>query len=178
VSTPKQLADEEAARVERELEEEAARQDAERPGTIDLDNLDPGEPSEEQMEAMGAENERHLDALRSIMGPASGLFQECKHCDGVGIAPRGPEPKQYERYRQCPTCVGFGAVLTGAQETAQATVPCPGCGGRGFQERTETAQEPATIVQPAGQPEERWGVPSWMGDPSIGPQPPVPVIGS
>lgn len=166
---------EEAERVEREEAEERARQEAAEEAPVELTGVAEEGPSDEQVAAMTAENERHLEALRAIMGPAAGLFEECRHCEGVGLAPRGPEPQQLDRYRTCPTCQGFAFVLTGAQETATWQVACPSCGGRGFQEK-QTAAEGAQVPMTApAAPAEEWGVPAWMGDPNIAPQPSPPL---
>ena len=177
MSQIKELAEREAEEAERLEAEEAARREAEHEAALDLDRIAAEGPTEEQMEAVQAENERHIAALREHMGPAFGLFEECEHCQGVGVKPRGPEPVQYEAYRQCPTCLGFGQVLTGAQQTAQAAVTCPGCAGRGFQERKSTAAPVVGVTPPAPAPEptDEWGVPTWMGDPTIQP-PPAPLI--
>lgn len=175
MSTATEKAKEEADRIEREEAEEAARRAADDGGPIDLDQVEG--PSDQQVEAMSGENSRHMRALETIMGPALGLFEPCPHCDGVGIKERGPEPVQYDRYRQCPTCRGFGQVLTGAQavQGAMPTVACPHCGGRGYQERIGQAADAAAPAPQQAEPQESWGVPTWMGDPSIHPSPPTPI---
>lgn len=178
MSKAAELAREEAERVEREERERNGGAAADGDGVTDLDAIASEGPSEEQVAEMEAENQRHLDALREVMGPAFDLFQECPHCQGVGIGPRGPEPVQYERYRECPTCKGFGQVLTGAREPAVVAVACPGCGGRGFQERQDESGAALPAAPPMTQHEEKWGVPSWMGDPSLSPAPVPPILTS
>lgn len=175
MSEATEKARQEAERVEREEREREAAEAAAREGIVDIDALADDGPTEEQIEAMAEEKARHLNTLLGIMGPASAMFTECDKCDGSGLKPRGPEPKQLDRFRTCPTCDGFGRVLTGAQDTAEWQVQCPGCGGRGFQERTgqpSTAAAPAPVAQAT---EEEWGVPSWMGDPNIRPVAPAPA---
>jgi hypothetical protein len=144
-----------------------------------------GEPSDKQLRALDRENARHEAKVREIMGGFVAGWQPCSKCDGLALEEPGPEPQTSELYRECPKCKGFAKVLTGSRDPLFAFAPCPGCGGRGFQERMSSAGtpiaqgeqpaplspapsaapasplEPAAAVNGAGEGE--WGTPAWMG---------------
>lgn len=149
-----------------------------------------GEPTNAQFRALGKESDRHAAAVRKIMGPFAEGMVECEHCSGMGLAPAGPEPQTHAFFKQCGTCAGFGLVLTGSSRPGNESRDCPECRGRGYLEALSEsgaplaeagAQPPAPGPSPApaivpppaesaanGHVEQRFGVPSWMGDPNLG----------
>jgi hypothetical protein len=91
------------------------------------------------------------------------------------MLPGALELKANDKFRCCLVCNGHGQVLTGSLANEQQTANCPRCGGRGYLERlanhsppTTTQNEPAAAVSD----DDAFGVPSWMGDPSIAGQTP------
>lgn len=149
------------------------------------------EPTDEQLAALDAENRRHEAKLHEVMGAFIAGFEPCEQCAGSGLAPPNPAPVGNPNYRTCSTCRGWGQVLTGSIRSGNEVTDCPDCRGRGYVERLDssgaplgsTAPPPAISVAPppaeldAGgiaearpeQEAERWGVPSWMGDPTVKP---------
>jgi DNA-directed RNA polymerase subunit RPC12/RpoP len=148
------------------------------------------EPSAKQLRDLAKENDRHVEAVRKIMGGFVEGFVGCEKCDTIGLEPPGPKPRSHDFYQACATCNGFGQVLTGSLEAQYAAIACPDCGGRGFLEamvdntpaaelvkqlRAQRAAAPAApeLVQPivpqapAGG-EVTFGRPTWMGDPQLG----------
>jgi hypothetical protein len=167
---------------EDELEEE---------GELEPEAVKPSdEPTREQLRELDVETERHEQRVHEIMGAFVEGFVACERCYGQGIVPPAPQPQPFESYKACPTCAGWGQVLTGSIRAGKELIDCPGCAGRGYVERlnssggalTPSAGAPATVPaapnleQPeaeqngSGAPaEEVWGVPSWMGDPNLRP---------
>lgn len=148
-----------------------------------------GEPSRKQIQSLEREQERHERRVREIMGGFVAGFEPCGECGGVGIVPPGPKPQAHPLFKECETCAGFGQVLTGSHREGHTARDCPACLGRGYLEALDEHGAPlapapgaaplggngahsiavsvdATGPSPAA-PEQRFGVPSWMGDPSL-----------
>jgi hypothetical protein len=150
-----------------------------------------GEPSKAQLRELDVEQERHEQAVHEIMGAYVEGFVGCDQCNGVGLVPPIPQPRTHPYFRRCQTCNGYGEVLTGALEGVNRSRACPACLGRGYLEAigeggAPLAGQPATATMPAIPPaaattdggaagadgeggEVTFGVPSWMGNPDIGP---------
>lgn len=142
-----------------------------------------GEPDPWRLEELQSAMVAHTADVQRIMGPFVAGWDTCSHCGGMAVAPPEPELLENERFRRCPVCNGHAKVKTGSLAEQYALADCPGCGGRGFQERTDlpsngAAQAPPPAVLPAlspqpasgdnGAAEPQWGTPTWMGDTSIG----------
>lgn len=149
-----------------------------------------GEPTDKQLASLDREQERHEKRVREIMGGFVAGFEPCDKCSGVGLTSPGPTAQTNENFKACDTCEGFGLVLTGSLRPGQESRDCPTCLGRGYLERlteqgASVAPQPGTVAAPlavvpspplepapaengATQPAERFGVPTWMGDPSLG----------
>lgn len=158
----------EQAEVENPDSEEAAEDEETPPEPEPEPAGDPSEPTDRQLKSLDSEQRRHEERVRAIMGSFVEGFVACATCAGVGMVPQGPAPKTHEDFRACEICNGFGEVLTGSRNPQHVSTSCPRCGGRGYLERTATAQ-PVSAPQPApASPQDEWGTPSWMGDPSVG----------
>ena len=142
-----------------------------------------GEPDAWRLEELQGAMTAHAADVQRIMGPFVAGWDTCSHCGGMAVAPPEPELLENERFRRCPVCNGHAKVKTGSLAEQYALADCPGCGGRGFQERTDlpsngAVQAPPPAVLPAlspqpasgdnGAAEPQWGTPTWMGDTSIG----------
>lgn len=115
------------------------------------------------------EIERHLNRMAELLGPSAEQYEPCEECGAAGIRIPGPQMKANDKYRMCPTCDGYGQVLTGSKAASHVTANCPTCMGRGFQERVAEGQTPAApIVQPV-ESGDGFGTPTWMGDPEVKP---------
>jgi hypothetical protein len=149
----------------------------------------PTEPTDKQWRELGKENERHEAAVHRIMGEFVAGFETCDGCGGSGLTPPGPPapaPKPHEWFKTCDTCNGFGQVLTGSLRAGNEARDCPTCLGRGYLEALDEqgaplagangAQSPPVELSPvpngagavAPAAGDRFGVPSWMGDPNLG----------
>lgn len=148
------------------------------------------EPTPRQYRELEREAARHTEAVRSIMGPFAEGMVECERCNGIGLHEPGPTPRTHEFFKACPTCNGFGEVITGSLHPGDESRACPACKGRGYLEQIGGDGQPladasgshvaAPIVQPqaangsegaepaAPAAEPTWGTPAWMGDPSLG----------
>lgn len=153
-----------------------------------------GEPSKRQLAALDKELVRHEAAIHDAMGEFVAGFVACEACSGVGLVPPGPTPRPHAWFKTCPTCVGFGQVLTGSLSPGSEAVACPDCAGRGYLEAvdpsgTSLAELAKTGVAPSSAPSNgaggvelggaqepqaageqplKFGRPAWMGDPTIG----------
>lgn len=152
-----------------------------------------GEPSDKQLAQLDRENERHERRVREVMASFVDGFVTCETCSGVGLVPPGPpapELQAHPFFKRCETCEGFGKVLTGSLDPNHSSRPCPGCKGRGYLEALGEGGAPLAdggTIAPAAPPppvtvaqgneqtppqrvpgELSFGVPAWMGDPSIG----------
>lgn len=149
----------------------------------------PTEPTDKQWRELGKENERHEAAVHRIMGAFVAGFETCEACGGSALTPPGPPapaPKPHEWFKTCDTCNGFGQVLTGSLRAGNEARDCPTCLGRGYLEALDEqgaplagangAQSPPAELPPVASSDaaaapaagERFGVPSWMGDPNLG----------
>lgn len=170
-----ELVEREAAEAERDdvrVGDEAAAAGAEQASPAAGEVAD-GEPSQQQVDQLERAIGDHLDRVRAVMGDNVAGFSPCSTCGGMGLEPPDPPIVQWNAFRMCAGCNGYGQVLTGARNQANAAVDCPRCGGRGFEQRTSAAPPAppttaATVEAPAVVADE-WGVPSWMGDPAIRP---------
>lgn len=80
------------------------------------------------------------------------------------------ELKTNDRYRRCSVCNGHGQVLTGSMADGRQTADCPRCAGRGYLEQLDQHEQTADTKgtdAAAVDPDAGFGVPAWMGDPSI-----------
>lgn len=149
-----------------------------------------GEPTAKQLKELDKANERHVAAVRGIMGAFVDDFVPCAKCDSMGLEPAAPQPKAHDFFRACGTCNGYGRVLTGSLDEQNADVACPDCGGRGYLEmlldntpavelvkqlraQRATVQQgdlapPVAAPQPAPALDVGFGRPAWMGDPTVG----------
>lgn len=119
------------------------------------------------------EIERHLTRMADLLGPTAEQYEPCEECGAAGIRIPGPKMLTNERYRACPTCEGWGKVLTGSKDPQYVATNCPTCMGRGFQERVSEPQgggEQVQQVEPTG---DGFGTPAWMGDPNVKPRNPA-----
>lgn len=158
MSTVKQMADEEANRVEAEEEE-----DTETPPT-DATTEDgepavapaPEGPTQEQYAALDREDKRHEQNLGRIMGADFSYFARCGSCDGLGFymppPPQTIELKPSPDTIECEVCAGYGQVLTGAKAEAQPTTTCSRCGGVGWRLTQEAVARSTRPNGPAPPP--------------------------
>lgn len=167
----------------------AARDPAPEASGLTAEEEETGEPSGDRIAQLQEALDAHHRDVAAIMGPFVEGWQTCPHCDGIGLGEPEPEVKENENFRECPVCNGYAKVKTGSRDPQFALAPCPGCGGRGFQQRTDR-QDP-NVAQPVVPPpvsplpapaavdgavngngdqgaDEAWGTPAWMGDPTIG----------
>lgn len=151
---------------------------------------DLGEPLPRQLRDLERQVTKHEEKIREIMGGHVAGFGPCSHCGGVGLEQPGPQPQTHVNYIPCPTCLGFGQVLTGSLRDGNTERDCPMCAGLGFlealneqgvplseaaranggaeQRPPETLQPPQPVQPGHVAPETRYGRPAWMGDPTIG----------
>lgn len=152
MSRVKQLADEEADRVEAEDdlvappedddEAEAEREEEDQPGT----GLEP--PSmEEALAMLEAERERHRVALETILGDDFAHFQECAVCDSMGYRVLGDVPFD-PSLRRCQICQGHGVLQTHSRKPGAELRDCMECQGNGFVVYVEAPQHPPMPPQP------------------------------
>lgn len=148
------------------------------------------EPSPAMLKRLSKEVERHDATVRKIMGSFVEGLEPCSTCNGIGLEQPGPKPLEHAFFTACPTCAGFGRVLTGSLEEQYAGVACPDCGGRGYleammdntpaveivqqvreQRRLAQAPPPPVAIETNGggnAGELSMGRPAWMGDPNLG----------
>jgi len=182
----------EAGSVAEAVAQVVAERDAEQPPPAPPaePELTTGEPTEKQLRDLDRETTRHVEKVRTIMGPFVAGFAECEKCSGYGIVPPGPEPRDNPMFKACETCNGFGEVFTGSLREGHTSRNCPACAGRGYLEALDSTGRPlaeggaaaALPVIPTPPPapqlepmevsqggtETRFGVPAWMGDPNLG----------
>lgn len=143
----------------------------------DDDELDEPTAKVDSIEKQAREFRQLMDGfeadLRAFFGETEPL--ERVPMDGACgfMAPGSLVYKENDKFRRCGTCNGHGVVITGSLADGKQTADCPRCGGRGYLERLPDA--PATPGEPtngnaAHDDDDGFGVPSWMGDPSIGGQ--------
>lgn len=150
-SKVKQLADEEAERVERE---EAERENGAADDTADdtaaepPPNVDPetGELTADDgavasinaAEQLEREVQRHTTAVRRILGDAAEAWDVCEFCESLGFRP--PTSPVYKAgLVRCETCRGYGRLLTPSLADGMADMGCDVCNGRGYREQAEIA---------------------------------------
>lgn len=196
MSDTTELAEHEAAAAEAE-EETPDEDELDEPADEPVDEQTPpatGEPSKAQLREFDAEQERHEQELRRIMGAYVEGFVACDHCSGIGLVPPSPQPRTHPWFVACRTCAGYGNVLTGSLDPGHESVACPECGGRGYLEAVNSAGTPLAEVAKAagglpplapssaaeladaganghtgGELEPAgFARPTWMGDPSLG----------
>jgi hypothetical protein len=123
----------------------------------------------EQAVELEKAREAYERKVRKIRGPEAVLVG-CEHCNATGFDMSGghaePELLSHPNYRQCEECGGACEVKTGARVGPELTIKCPGCGGRGYKELLE-ANDPRNTAAANGDGEPQYGLPSWMGDPSL-----------
>lgn len=160
----------------------------------DRERVQAREPGKDQLRELDAELEHFRERTHAIMGPFVDGMVDCEHCNGLGIRPPDPEPRSHPWFKTCPTCSGYGQVLTGSRDEQHLGVNCPRCAGRGYLEGLDQAGTPlselaatpggltmataaaAGELEPAQWPVDpasehvpaTHGAPAWMGDPSIG----------
>lgn len=162
----------EAEQPDEDEEEQAAEEEQAGQPAEPEPAAEPGHDAEALAKQLDREASRHERAVAKIVGAELPLTP-CAMCDSLGYMPPGSEvPPAADWTRTCPACAGHGVRLTGSRVPASLTVECRACGGRGFQERTETPAptgvQLASSEPAAGNGAEQWGVPAWMGDPNIG----------
>lgn len=99
-------------------------------------------------------NRNYLKRLREIFGPDTPLY-DCAHCGGLGIT---FEPEQEsgvpsdvvhpDNLETCPTCNGYGEVITGSKNPQHVTTICTDCAARGYIVKA-TAPAVVTPLPPA-----------------------------
>lgn len=186
---------EEKRALQRQLDEERAAAAAAATAEVepsDEPEDEPGdeEPEVEQLEQPEADEEpeaksdeqrvKELDVLmagfeaglRDVFG-IEGELQQVPMDGAIGyMLPGALDLKEHEKYRRCSTCNGHGQVLTGSLADGKQTADCPRCAGRGYLERMEDVQQSTGEANGngtgEGDPDAGFGVPAWMGDPSLG----------
>lgn len=171
-----EAAEAEAADPDEDAEVEDAEQaerDAEREREADqIEEADRELPSDAVMEQIGRqldrEGDRHFKAVAKIMGDQFGDLVPCPLCITPGFvtvepvrdfdpmqrqavlltmgefAP--PELKDHPILYRCPTCDGWGELITGARKETTRTDGCPDCNGYGYRNRDQE-QALATVTQ-------------------------------
>ena len=172
---------------------------------------EPSEPSEpssetvlaERHKALASETRRHETRLRTIYGNDFESLAVCPLClaDGwiVPAPPGAMPPEQWEavqlaagqapdaNYREadyaetCPTCDGWGQVLSGSKTDTQRLIPCRPCEGKGWKAKLGEQQPAPTFALPVPpppngavsidwtRPKDNWGRPE--GHPHFGMEP-------
>jgi hypothetical protein len=140
----KQLADEEAERVEAEEAEAAAAEDEHEAGHEP--EPEPEQPEPEPAEPEGAaeplsleafaaaaeaEGERHNAALREMYGADYDAFEVCPLCNFLGVV--HPDAMMLDPDTiKCPQCRGWGSFVTESQVENHLVRQCPRCMGNGY----------------------------------------------
>lgn len=171
-SRAKQLADDEAARIEAEEAAAAAAlaEGVEQPAEPDLEERDP----QEVAKLLDALERSYVDGLIAALGPHFADLHPCPTCaeQQLGfvfdLPATGPDYRRSELTEACPDCGGWGDVLTGAKVERGMLDQCNTCGGKGFVFKLGTP--PAAAVAPAapaalpplppigdGEPRDQWG---------------------
>lgn len=209
--TIKQKADEEAARAEAENPDEPETDGADGTEPANPDAEPSGEPTpEEEAEAEDGEAEqaeakagtgrsdkqtqamfdRAVSAFRAKLADVFEVDDvEPSQTPGVigFLLPGFTEHKTHSNFQRCPTCNGWGRILTGSirEGEQEADCPDPRCRGRGYWRKADVPAPPPTPVAQvtgptvfAGQPQQRngaeeWETPTWMGDPNLQPEAPA-----
>ena len=169
---------------------------------------EPHEPSsqtvlDQRARNLEGETRRHEKALRKIYGDDFETLAVCPLClsDGYIIpAPPGAMPPEQweavqlaagqlaeENYREadfaetCPTCDGWGKVLSGSKDPTHRTIPCRPCEGKGWKAKLGEPAPLPTFTLPAPpppngaasidwtRPRDQWGRPE--GHPHFGMEP-------
>jgi hypothetical protein len=115
----------------------------------------------ETMKRLDGEDRRHAKRVKELLGPAFEAYAPCFICEGSGFLPkeavekmRGstdqPELVQSEVYVRCPTCDGWGRVLTGSRAHGMEAAACTQCAGNGYvtSEPVPTAAPPPVTTAP------------------------------
>lgn len=131
-------------------------------------------PEEVASLEQAAELNKALDAyvkkVQKIRGQEVELVG-CEHCNGTGFDMTGgqaePTLLEHPHYRRCEECDGHRFVLTGSRDPDEGKIKCPGCGGLGYKQLLDSS-DPRSAVAQNGDGEPVFGIPSWMGDPSVG----------
>ena len=123
----------------------------------------------EQAVELEKAREAYEKKVRKILGPEAPLVG-CEHCNATGFDMTGgsgePELLEHDAFRRCDECDGWREVKTGARDGDERTIKCPGCGGRGYKNLL-TSDDPRGPAAANGDGEPQYGLPSWMGDPSL-----------
>lgn len=174
MATVKELADDEAARVEAEQPEEPEQgedepeQDEEQPEPEPEE--DPGSELAAQLhdKALTREHTRHENALAKLYGDAWVGYTMCPLCIGEGfmlpynagevvqeqweaimaLSGRAPADDfiQDSEFERCDHCDGHGQTITGAALDATPIKMCGRCNGLGYRQK---APQLPTIIYPA-----------------------------
>lgn len=149
------------------------------------------EPTPSMLKALQKASENYEKAVRGIMGSFVAGFVNCEDCGGLGLVEPAPRPKPHPFFRECPTCVGYGKVLTGAREELTGSRDCPDCAGRGYLEamldntpavelvermreqiratQVQTLAVPIPPIEGGSTAELTFSRPAWMGDAAVTP---------
>lgn len=191
-SKVKELADAEAAKAEAEPPTEPTpEQPPQDPDAEPVTEPDEGAaPGEEQPDVPTAEETvKALSRIeRSLEAALRDVFQTDEPLVPVPLEgaigyymPGALTMRTHDDFRTCPTCNGFGEVLTGSHKNGEQAATCPdaNCRGRGYWKREQVPTPSSTMPQPQAAPAngaERWEQPAWLGDPTISAQPPVNAV--
>jgi hypothetical protein len=160
----------------------------------DREAVQASEPSRAQLRELDGELEHFRERVHEVMGAFVAGMVDCETCNGLGLRPPDPAPRSHPWFKTCPTCAGYGEVLTGSRDEQHLGVNCPRCAGRGYLEGldasgsplSELAKQPGALTiaaaATAGELEpDQWppdpaaehvpaehGTPAWMGDPNLG----------
>lgn len=154
-SRVKQLADQEADRVEAEEAEAAAAEDEHDAEPEPEPQLEPepehdAEPEaaaeplsfEAKGELLAEEAARHDAALRAVFGAEYESFTACPMCSFLGVVAEEGMMLDPDTVR-CPQCRGWGQFLTESQVDNHYTRQCPRCMGNGYIDKAFA--QPATF---------------------------------
>lgn len=133
MSRVKQLADAEADEVEAEAaEDDETDTDGDPvPDSEPEAAPDDGPSVEAQLQAFDRENERHAEAVATLLGSDLEAFEPCEYCNAVGFKVRVPYQRD-PNLTMCGACAGHGLLITGSLEPSNAVRACQMCGGAGF----------------------------------------------
>lgn len=147
-------------------------------------------PTPQMLGALDDAKVQHVQHVHAIMGGFVEGFEPCDKCDALGLVPPAPPARGHEFFKPCPTCNGYGQLMTGSLSEQYAAIECVDCGSRGYLERMvdftpaselvkqlreqraavtipDVAAPPAALVADTSAGD-GFGRPSWMGDPGIG----------
>jgi Zn-finger nucleic acid-binding protein len=179
--TLKEKVEAEAARAEAEDTEPDAAEEEQEAEAAEATEPPAPEPSPEEQsaEAQAKALDKAMTAFERALRKALEIAEPLREAPYEGVAgyllPGVAEYATNDKFKTCPTCHGMGDVLTGSMKAGNEFAPCPRCGGRGYLEKQARVEQPAGTVSPQAQTngeEDEYGVPSWMGDPSIAQAPP------